>query len=64
MSTTSVTKPDLSELNARQRRAWAAGDYSKVASRTDMVSERPHEHGDLRALWGERARDSRAASRC
>jgi len=64
MSITSVTKPDLSELNARQRRAWAAGDYSMVASRTDMVSKRPHEHGDLRALWRERARDSRAAARC
>jgi hypothetical protein len=65
MSITSVTKPDLSELNARQRRAWAAGDYSMVASRTDMVSKRrPHEPGDLRALWRERARDSRAAARC
>lgn len=64
MSITSVTQPDLSELNARQRRAWAAGDYSMVASRTDMVSKQPHEHGDLRALWRERARDSRAAARC
>ena len=34
MSTTSIIEPDLSELTARQRRAWAAGDYSKVASRT------------------------------
>jgi hypothetical protein len=64
MSTTSVMKPDLSELNARQRRAWAAGDYPMVASRTNMVLKRPHEHGDLRALWRERARDSRAAARC
>jgi hypothetical protein len=64
MSTTSVMKPDLSELNARQRRAWAAGDYSTVASRTTMMPKRPHEHGDLRALWRERARDSRAAARC
>ena len=63
MSTINV-EPNLSELTARQRRAWAAGDYSMVASRTDMVSKRPHEHGDLRALWRERARDSRAAARC
>jgi hypothetical protein len=59
MSTTGVTKPDLSELSARQRRAWAAGDYSMVASRTTMVSKRPHGHGDLRAVWRERTGDSR-----
>jgi hypothetical protein len=64
MSTSNAIEPNLSELTARQRRAWAAGDYSMVASRTDMVSKRPHEHGDLRALWRERARDSRAAGRC
>jgi hypothetical protein len=64
MSTNSITKPDLPELSARQRRAWAAGDYSMVATRTNMVSKRPHDHGDLRALWRERARDSRAGVRC
>ena len=62
--TTSITEPDLSELTARQRRAWAAGDYSMVASRTNMVSKRPHDDADLRARWRERARDSRGSARC
>ena len=39
MSTSSIIEPDLSELSARQRRAWAAGDYSKVASRTKMAAK-------------------------
>ena len=58
MSTGSVIEPNLSELTARQRRAWAAGDYSKVASRTNMVSKRPREDADLGARWYGRARDS------
>jgi len=64
MSTISVTEPNLSELTARQRRAWAAGDYSKVASRTNMVSKRPREDADLRTRWYDRARDSRGSARC
>ena len=59
MSTINVIEPNLSELTVRQRRAWAAGDYSMVASRTTMVSKRPHDHRDLRALWRERTGDSR-----
>jgi hypothetical protein len=62
MSTASSTK--LSELTARQRRAWAAGDYSMVVSRTKMVSKRPHDDADLRARWRERGRDSRGSARC
>ena len=64
MSTVSIIEPNLSELTARQRRAWAAGDYSKVASRTNMVSKRPHDDADLRARWYGRARDSRGSARC
>ena len=64
MSTISAIEPNLSELNARQRRAWAAGDYSKVASRTNMVSRRSREDADLRARWYARARDSRGSARC
>jgi hypothetical protein len=64
MSTNSVIEPNLSELTARQRRAWAAGDYSMVVSRTKMVSKRPHDDADLRARWRERARDSRGSARC
>jgi hypothetical protein len=62
--TTSITQSDLSELSARQRRAWAAGSYSMVVSRTTMVSKRPHDDADLRARWRERARDSRGSARC
>lgn len=61
--TTRITESDLSELTARQRRAWAAGNYSMVVSRTKMVSRRPHD-ADLRARWRERARDSRGSARC
>lgn len=64
MSTTSTIKPDLSELTARQRRAWAEGDYSIVASRIDMVARRPHAGADLRARWAERTRDSQGSARC
>ena len=64
MSTISAIEPNLSELNARQRRAWAAGDYSKVASRTNMVPGRSREDADLRARWYARARDSRGSARC
>jgi hypothetical protein len=64
MSTISAIEPNLSELNARQRRAWAAGDYSKVASRTNMVPRRPREDADLRARWYGRTRDSRGSARC
>jgi hypothetical protein len=62
--TTSITEPDLSGLTARQRRAWAAGQYSMVASRIHMVSKRPHDDADLRARWRERARDSRRSAGC
>ncbi len=64
MSTSFTIEPDLSELTARQRRAWEAGDYSKVASRINMESRRPHQHADLRARWNGRARDSRSGARC
>ena len=64
MSTISAIEPNLFELNARQRRAWAAGDYSKVASRTNMVPRRTREDADLRARWYGRARDSRGSARC
>ena len=64
MSTISATEPNLSELNARQRRAWAAGDYSKVASRTNMAPRRTREDADLRARLYGRERDSRGSARC
>jgi hypothetical protein len=64
MSTSNILAPDLSELTARQRRAWAAGDYSQVASRTNMAAKRPHDDADLRARWYGRARDSRGSARC
>jgi hypothetical protein len=62
--TQSITESDLSELTARQRQAWAAGNYSMVVSRTRMVSKRPHDDADLRARWREQARDPRGSARC
>jgi hypothetical protein len=64
MSTIDVIEPNLSDLTARQRRAWAAGEYSKVASRTNRVSKRPREDADLRARWYDRSRDSRSSAGC
>jgi hypothetical protein len=62
--TQSITESDLPELTARQRQAWAAGNYSMVVSRTRMMSKRPHDGADLRARWREQARDSRGSARC
>ena len=62
--TSRITESDLSELTARQRRAWTAGNYSMVVSRTTLVSKRPHDDADLRARWRERARDSWGSARC
>ena len=62
--TTSITESNLSELTARQRQAWAAGNYAMVVSRTKTVSKRPYDDADLRARWRERARDSRGSARC
>ena len=64
MSFSSIIEPDLSELTARQRRAWVAGHYSQVASRTDMTAKRPHDNPDLRARWYGPPRDSRRGARC
>ena len=64
MSTTGITESDLSELTPRQRQAWAAGNYSMVASRAKMASRRPHDDADLRARWRERGRESRGSARC
>ena len=64
MQTTSLSEPDLSVLTARQRRAWAAGNYSMVASRTTVVSGRPHDDADLRTRWHGRARDPQGSARC
>jgi hypothetical protein len=61
---TGITKPNLSDLTARQRQSWTAGDYSMVVSRTNLVSKRPHGDADLRARWRGRAGDSRGSARC
>jgi hypothetical protein len=62
--TTRITESELTELTARQRRAWAAGDYSMVATRINTASKRPREDADLRARWRERAHHSRSSARC
>lgn len=49
--TTTATTPDLSAVKARQQRTWASGDFSVVAGRIVLVSERLAEAADLRAGW-------------
>lgn len=50
MSTT-TTAPDLEAIKARQQRTWASGDYSAVAARIPLISERLCDAADLRAGW-------------
>ena len=49
--TTTATTPDLSAVKVRQQRTWASGDFSVVAGRIVLVSERLAEAADLRAGW-------------
>lgn len=49
--TTTSTRPDHSTVKARQQKTWASGDYSVVASRIVLVSERLADRAELRAGW-------------
>ena len=51
MSITTSTQPDLSFVKARQQQTWASGDYTAIASRIVLVSERLAETADLHAGW-------------
>lgn len=51
MSITTSTQPDLSLVKARQQQTWASGDYTAIASRIVLVSERLAETADLHAGW-------------
>ena len=50
MSTT-TTAPDLETIKARQQKTWASGDYSAIAARISLISERLCDAADLRAGW-------------
>ncbi len=47
--------PDLQAIKARQRQTWAAGDYARIGTLLQIVSERLCEAADLRA--GQRVLD-------
>jgi ubiquinone/menaquinone biosynthesis C-methylase UbiE len=49
--TTTPTRPDLSTVKARQQKTWSSGDYSVVASRIVLTSERLADNAHLRAGW-------------
>lgn len=51
MSTATSSQPDLSLVKARQQQTWASGDYTAIASRIVLVSERLAETADLHAGW-------------
>jgi len=51
MSSTTSTQPDLSVVKARQQQTWASGDYTAIASRIVLVSERLVDTADLHAGW-------------
>jgi ubiquinone/menaquinone biosynthesis C-methylase UbiE len=49
--TTTPTRADLSTVKARQQKTWSSGDYSVVASRIVLTSERLADNAGLRAGW-------------
>src|SRR5262249_2567329 len=51
--TMSITTPaaDLTAVKAKQQATWSSGDYSMIASRIVLVSERLVDACDLRAGW-------------
>lgn len=59
-SDTNVTGPDLAALKARQRAAWASGDYARIGTTLQIVGENLCEALDLRA--GQRVLDVAAGN--
>ena len=68
-STITVT-PDLPAITVRQQRTWASGDYSAVAGRIPVISERLCDAADLRSgsrvldIAGGDGNTAIAAARC
>ncbi len=68
-STITVT-PDLPAITVRQQRTWASGDYSAVAGRIPVISERLCNAADLRSgsqvldIAGGDGNTAIAAARC
>ncbi len=46
-----TNEPDLTAIKAKQQQTWASGDFSVVASRIVLVSEKLVDHADLRPGW-------------
>src|SRR3954465_4529842 len=51
MTTTIPAQADTSLVKSRQQQTWASGDYTVIASRIVLVSERLAETADLHAGW-------------
>ena len=49
--TVSPLQPDLSAVKAKQQKTWSSGNFSMVASRIVLTSERLADAADLRAGW-------------
>lgn len=49
--TTTTPAPDFSAIKSRQQATWAAGDFSRVASRIVFSAEQLAESADLQAGW-------------
>ncbi len=70
METTTMTAPDITAITARQRAAWASGDYAAVAARIPVISERLCDAADLRSgarvldVAGGSGNTALAAARC
>ncbi|MCR5867258.1 class I SAM-dependent methyltransferase [Aquincola sp. J276] len=59
-SSTTPAAPDLSALKARQRDAWASGDYAVIGTTLQLVGEQLAEACDLQ--WGEQVLDVAAGN--
>jgi ubiquinone/menaquinone biosynthesis C-methylase UbiE len=44
MTSTTTTRPDLTELRDKQQKVWSSGDYNKIAALTVPVSEHLVDH--------------------
>ena len=68
--TTPTVGPDIAAVTARQQKTWSSGDYSVVAARIPLISERLCDAADLRSgsrvldVAGGSGNTALAASRC
>ena len=70
MGTTAPSAPDYAAITRRQQTVWSGGDYSAVAARITLISERLADSADLRSgsrvldVAGGSGNTALAAARC